>query len=92
MLLTPHTTCPVPQGFSENWFANFSSQPVISTVTNQFGKSYNLVVTPKVKEEVRSMTGCASLVGAALEEDGGTGTTGNHWEYRLYPVSSRPGY
>ncbi len=59
---------------------------MISTATNQFGKAHNQVVSPRVVSEVRAMLGCATMTGAALEDEGGTGTAGNHWEYRLFQV------
>ncbi|XP_068102340.1 leishmanolysin-like peptidase [Hyperolius riggenbachi] len=42
-----------------------------------------LLVTPRVKEEVRRHFGCPILEGMELENQGGMGTELNHWEKRL---------
>jgi hypothetical protein len=36
--------------------------------------------------QVRTMMGCSSMTGAPLEDEGGSGTATNHWEYRLFQV------
>lgn len=40
------------------------------------------IVTPKVVEKAREHFGCSTLDGAELEDEGGTGTAGSHWESR----------
>ena len=45
-----------------------------------------MVVTPTVVAEVRSHFGCPTLPGAALEDQGGPGSAGSHWEYDLFQV------
>jgi hypothetical protein len=37
-------------------------------------------------QAVRQWTGCQSLRGAALEDEGGGGTMGSHWEMLYFPV------
>ena len=49
-------------------------------------KEVQVVVTPKVREEVRKHYGCASLSGAELEDQGEEGTALTHWEKRLFEV------
>ena len=44
------------------------------------------IVTPTVVAEVRSHFGCPTLPGAALEDLGGAGSAGSHWEYELFQV------
>lgn len=47
-----------------------------------------MVVTPKVKAEVRAHFGCRDLEGAELEDQGEDGTMNTHWEKRVFEVSS----
>lgn len=49
-------------------------------------KEVQVVVTPKVREEVRKHYGCESLSGAELEDQGEEGTALTHWEKRLFEV------
>ena len=46
-----------------------------------------VVVTPRVREEVRKHYGCNELSGAELEDQGEEGTALTHWEKRLFEVS-----
>ena len=48
------------------------------------GRSVTAVVTPAVVAAARAQLGCNSLRGAELEDDGGQGTAGSHWEQRLF--------
>ena len=50
-------------------------------------KEVQVVVTPRVREEVRRHYGCDSLSGAELEDQGEEGTALTHWEKRLFEVS-----
>jgi hypothetical protein len=34
--------------------------------------------------EIRAITGCADLEGALVEQEGGGGTAGAHWEGRVF--------
>ncbi|KAK6757607.1 hypothetical protein RB195_015429 [Necator americanus] len=43
-----------------------------------------MIVTPKVREEARKHFGCPTLEGAEVENQGGTGTAGSHWEKRVF--------
>ncbi|VDO35065.1 unnamed protein product [Haemonchus placei] len=45
-----------------------------------------MIVTPKVREEVRRHFNCSTLEGAELENQGGRGTVGAHWEKRIFEV------
>merc|ERR1712166_1114447 len=42
------------------------------------------IVTPKVLETVREQFACQDLNGAELENQGGSGTAGSHWEKRIF--------
>ena len=50
-------------------------------------KYLKVVVTPRVREEVRKHYGCNKLSGAELEDQGEEGTALTHWEKRLFEVS-----
>ena len=47
-----------------------------------------VVVTPRVREEVRKHYGCSELSGAELEDQGEEGTALTHWEKRLFEVKN----
>ncbi|KAJ1624123.1 hypothetical protein T492DRAFT_912026 [Pavlovales sp. CCMP2436] len=42
------------------------------------------VVSPRVAAAARAQFGCESLRGALLEDGGGSGSAGSHWESRLF--------
>ncbi|VDP44413.1 unnamed protein product [Heligmosomoides polygyrus] len=42
-----------------------------------------MIVTPRVREEARKYFNCPTLEGAEVENQGGPGTTGSHWEKRV---------
>jgi len=50
------------------------------------GNTVHTIVTPSVKNAVNSVFGCAagSIPGGELEQQGGGGTAGSHWEMRIY--------
>lgn len=45
-----------------------------------------MMVTPRVVEEVRKHFNCSSLEGAELEDQGEEGTALTHWEKRIFEV------
>ena len=47
---------------------------------------FQVVVTPRVREEVRKHYNCNKLSGAELEDQGEEGTALTHWEKRLFEV------
>ena len=49
-------------------------------------KDVQVVVTPRVREEVQRHYGCQALSGAELEDQGEEGTALTHWEKRLFEV------
>uniref|UniRef100_A0A7I4YYE7 Leishmanolysin-like peptidase n=1 Tax=Haemonchus contortus TaxID=6289 RepID=A0A7I4YYE7_HAECO len=50
-----------------------------------------MIVTPKVREEVRRHFNCSTLEGAELENQGGRGTVGAHWEKRIFENEAMSG-
>lgn len=47
------------------------------------GKTVKLVTTPEVVKTAREHFGCDSLEGLELEDQGGSGTAGSHWDERV---------
>ncbi|KAG1654089.1 hypothetical protein FOA52_007450 [Chlamydomonas sp. UWO 241] len=60
--------------------ANVSAELVPSAGNR--GGTY--IKTPKVLLAVREQFGCPGLQGAMLEDNGGDGSAGSHWEYELF--------
>lgn len=50
-------------------------------------REVQMVVTPRVVDEVRQYFNCSSLEGAELEDQGEEGTALTHWEKRVFEVS-----
>lgn len=50
-----------------------------------------MIVTPKVKQEVRTHFRCSSLEGAEIENQGSAGTQWTHWEKRLFENEAMTG-
>jgi hypothetical protein len=57
---------------------------VVRTAPDPWGRPVQFVVSPSVLRETKKQFGCDSVVGAALEGEGGTGSAGAHWEYRWF--------
>jgi len=72
------------------------SDRVIKTVVRQDWKvrdgnvtrTMQMIVTPRVVQEVRKHFDCSDLEGAELEDQGEEGTALTHWEKRIFEVSS----
>jgi len=79
-------------GFTDDMFNKFidadgaaiPKEKVVKEVMDANGRRANLVITPTVQKEVRAQFGCETLEGAALENEGGTGSADAHWEYRWF--------
>ncbi|XP_059490130.1 leishmanolysin-like peptidase [Neocloeon triangulifer] len=75
------------------------SEKVIRTLTRKDWKvrggnitrMVQMVVLPKVVEEVRRHFGCDSLEGAELEDQGEEGTAMTHWEKRVFENEAMTG-
>jgi leishmanolysin len=55
----------------------------ISGTTVRRGKVVTEIILPKVVDEARTAFQCATLTGVELEDEGGPGTVGAHWEKRI---------
>jgi hypothetical protein len=64
----------------------YPSGAIYVNQTNAAGKQARYITTPAVLREVRELSGCATLTGAPLEDEGGSGTLGGHWEMALFEV------
>jgi hypothetical protein len=73
-----------PQGFSPSLFPLFPAGDPRVNVTGPYGRPVTIIRSPKVAAVARAHFGCAALLGAALEDEGGGGSTGSHWEARLF--------
>lgn len=49
----------------------------------QIKRDVYMIVTPRVREEARKYFNCPTLEGAEIENQGGPGTAGSHWEKRV---------
>jgi hypothetical protein len=47
------------------------------------GTTSKIIVTPTVVEKAREIYGCTTLEGLELEQQGGAGTEGSHWDKRI---------
>lgn len=54
-------------------------------------RTINMVVTPRVRAEVRAHFNCSELEGAELEDQGGDGTALTHWEKRVFENEAMTG-
>lgn len=59
------------------------SENVVKTVESR-DKSVQVIATPAVVAHTRQLTGCPTLEGAEIENEGGDGTGNTHWESRLF--------
>ena len=69
--------------FNDQLFQYFIdiTNPTIEETVN--GATRKLLATPKVLEYARGHFGCPSLTGVELENQGGDGSAGSHWEARI---------
>lgn len=56
------------------------------------GATKTLIVTPNVVAKAREAFGCGTLEGIELEEYGGSGTAGSHWDKRIMMNDYMTGY
>ena len=54
-------------------------------------RTIDLMVTPRVVEEVQRHFNCSDLEGAELEDQGGDGTALTHWEKRIFQNEAMTG-
>ena len=72
------------------WFPTNSGRAT-STKTGVDGKPVTIITTPKVLEKAKAHFGCTRLTGVELENQGGSGTAGSHWEKRILGAESMTG-
>jgi leishmanolysin len=65
----------------EEWNTIPISEVVTTKVINNVERQ--LIITPKVLEAARRHFNCSDLIGVELENQGGSGTAGSHWEARV---------
>jgi hypothetical protein len=75
-------------GFSNNWYSHYvddgglyyTTGPVESATTA--GNTVSVITLPRVKLFSQAHYNCSSVIGFELEDGGGGGTAGAHWELR----------
>jgi Leishmanolysin len=93
-------------GFSNDLFPNYVvpgstqkrgiNQVVGSTTIS--GQRFTTIVLPEVLSYAKSFFGCPNLAGVPIENDGGEGSAGSHWEKTflpqeyMNPTVENPGY
>ena len=84
-------------GFAENQYPNWIDASgnrlglgkVIQKVASQPApnrQNFSQIITPKALAEARIQFGCPTLSGVPLEDGGGSGVAGSHWEFELFQV------
>jgi leishmanolysin len=70
-------------GFSSNLFAtNFGQAGSIMASATVRGKTVSMLTAANTLAAARAHFGCATLAGVELEDQGGSGIAGSHWERR----------
>ena len=57
----------------------------VTTSITAGGKTYNAIKLPEVLAWAKAYFNCQSLTGVPLENEGGDGTAGSHWEKTYFP-------
>jgi len=70
-------------GFSDSLFDNWANPAKVGTTTLG-GNTYTYINAEPLTSTVRSYFGCATLPGGILENQGGSGSAGSHWERRIF--------
>lgn len=69
-------------GFSTGLFQFFPHKPAF-TIQRINGVDRRLIITPEVVKRAQKHFGCDRITGVELENQGGAGSAGSHWEARL---------
>ena len=69
--------------FNDDLFPLFEGITEPTTILPVNGLFRVLLKTPKVLEKAKGHFGCPSLKGVELEDQGGNGSAGSHWEARI---------
>lgn len=72
-------------GFSSGLYRYFidengNTRQNVTTTKKVRGNSYNMFITPNIMKFAREFYGCDNVPGIALENDGGSGSLGSHFE------------
>jgi len=89
-------------GFASPWFDSKKGYLALDGVTytlgglttvtsSTLGKSVTYLSSPRVAREVQNYFGCVSIAGGEIEDQGGSGTAGSHWEKRVYNQDTMAG-
>jgi leishmanolysin len=70
-------------GFSDSLFGSYTTPAQIGTV-NYAGNTYSYVSAEPLNTKLKAYLGCSSVPGAIMENQGGSGSAGSHWERRLF--------
>ena len=68
--------------FSPNLFNIYKTQPVYKSITWHESQKV-ILITPKVVEAAKKHFNCNTLQGVEVEDQGGSGSAGAHWESRI---------
>jgi len=70
-------------GFSSDLYSSFITNPVIGTKTIN-GQSVTYLDVAPLTQTLQTYFGCTTLVGAYMEQQGGSGSVGSHFERRVF--------
>jgi len=70
-------------GFSDSLFGSFANPARVGRTTLG-GNTYNYLSVEPLNSKLKSYFGCSSIPGAILENQGGSGSAGCHWERRIF--------
>lgn len=80
--LTARLSSGLPPYSSSSGFIAASN--TLASTTTAYGTSGYYLVTPVVKSVMANYTGCSSVPGAALEDEGGSSSAASHFEKRIF--------
>ena len=70
-------------GFSKVLYEFYQYSGNITTTQTVNGVERTFIITPTVKKVASEHFGCSSIIGVELENQGGKGSVGSHWEARI---------
>jgi hypothetical protein len=73
--------------FVDNAGSTMAESSVVETVSvtyNGGSRTISRFIHPTILKRAREHFGCETIAGADLEDGGGSGTTGSHWEKRVF--------
>lgn len=76
-------------GFSSSFFGRFIDPATGESLGDSVYKDHptnghRYIVTPNVKSYLQSFYGCQDIFGSPIELDGGSGSSGSHWEKSIF--------